>query len=225
MVDDRLIVFDLDGTLVDTAPDLLASLNHVLSTAGYAPASRDQISYLVGQGARKMLERGLELNNVSLPDSELDSLFDRFLAYYSAHIADHSRPFPGVVSAMDRLKQQGCRFAVCTNKLEALSHTLLDALDLSPFFETVAGRDTFPVCKPHPDHLLKTIEKAGGLAERSVLIGDSKTDIATAKAAQIPVIAVPFGYTDIPVSELAPDIILDHFDGLDDAVHGLLPPR
>ncbi|WP_350333708.1 phosphoglycolate phosphatase [Coralliovum pocilloporae] len=224
MADDRLVVFDLDGTLVDTAPDLLTSLNHVLATEGYQPASREQISFLLGQGARKMLERGLELNNISLPDTELDRLFQDFLTYYGSHIADHSRPFPGVINAMDWLRENGCRFAVCTNKLESLSRTLLNNLQLADYFETVAGRDTFPVCKPNPDHLFGTIKAAGGNPQRSVLIGDSKTDIATAKAAGIPVVAVTFGYTDIPVTELGPDSIIDHFDQLIEAVDQVLPP-
>jgi phosphoglycolate phosphatase len=148
-----------------------------------------------------------------------------FLDYYARNIAVGSRPFEGTVAALNRFKNAGARLAVCTNKAEAMSRRLLDALNLSPLFSAIAGRDTFPVYKPHPDHLLGTIRLAGGDNARAVMVGDSRIDIATAKAAAVPVVAVSFGYTDTPVRELGPDEVIDHYEELEPAVAALLALR
>ena len=143
-------------------------------------------------------------------------MFNDFIAYYADHVADRSRAFPGVEEALDTLAARGCRFAVCTNKLEWLSVRLLKALGLADRFVAICGQDTFAVQKPHPDALHGTLRKAGGTLHRAVMVGDSHTDIATAQAAGMPVIAVDFGYTDIPVAQLAPDKIISHFNALPD---------
>jgi phosphoglycolate phosphatase len=224
------IIFDLDGTLVDTAPDLIATLNVILSREGVPAVPEDEARILIGHGARRMLERGLERAGVALADlagatpeeTGMDRLFRDFIAYYTDHLADRSRPYPGVEAALDALAGRGCTFAVCTNKLEGLSVRLLTRLGLAGRFAAICGQDTFPVRKPHPEALLLTLHRAGGSLDRAVMVGDSVTDIATAKAASMPVVAVDFGYTDVPVQDLGPDRVISHYSHLPDAVAVLL---
>ena len=213
-----LIVFDLDGTLAETAGDLIAALNVVLADGGLPPLEIGHARVLLGAGGRALIERGYAVAGRSLEKPRLEALFVAFLAYYNDHISVHSHLFPGVVTALDRLEAQGWRFAVCTNKMEASSLKLLDALGVTSRFAAIAGQDTFGVHKPDPGALLQTIARAGGDPRRCIMVGDSITDIATAKAADIPVIAVDFGYTDTPVVELGPDRVISHFDALADAV-------
>ncbi len=219
------VVFDLDGTLVDTAPDLVATLNAVFAREGLAPVPYEVARNMVGAGARRMIELGLKAEGRTLPAREVDRMFDEFITYYAAHIADHSRPFPGLNGALDQLAARGARFAVCTNKLEWLSRLLLDALNLSVRFEAICGQDTFGMHKPDPEILRRTIMQAGGSLERAVMVGDSVTDIDTARAAAVPVIAVDFGYTETPVAQLGPDRIIGHFDKLPAMVFELLTSR
>lgn len=217
-----LIVFDLDGTLVETAPDLCHALNASLQGTGVGPVPLDEVRGIVGQGALAMIERALMAEGVEVERHALKALHDRFLAHYEAHIADESRPFPGAVAALDRLAGQGMRLAICTNKYETLARALLEKLDLANRFAVIAGPDTFGVRKPDPQHIMRTIEAAGGAPERAVMVGDSISDIAAAQAADIPVIGVTFGYTDTPVEELAPDVIVSHFDEIPAAVERCL---
>ena len=219
------IIFDLDGTLVDTAPDLVETLNVVLGREGLPAIPYEEARLLVGAGARRMIERGLASEGEARPAADIDRLFNDFIAYYADHVADHSRPFPGVADALDTLAARGCRFAVCTNKLEWLSVRLLNALGLAGRFVAICGQDTFAVQKPHPDALHGTLRRAGGTIHRAIMVGDSETDIATARAAGMPVIAVDFGYTEIPVADLAPDRIISHFNALPDAIADLLAAR
>lgn len=216
------IVFDLDGTLVDTAPDLMGALNHVLVEEGRAPLPLDMVRQVVGQGAAVMIERGLERTGGPLPADRRQAMFHRFIAHYGDHIAVASRPFDGVREALQRFHDQGHRQAVCTNKPEALSKRLLSALSLDAYFAAVLGGDTLAVRKPDPTHLIETVRRAGGHPAHAVMVGDSHADVRAAKAAQIPVVAVSFGYTDIPARDLGADIVIDHFDALPDAVTELL---
>ncbi len=209
-----ILVFDLDGTLVDTAPDLAQTLNAVLTRNSFEPVHYDQARTMIGGGARFMLDRALQSQDVNVESADLDRMFDAFVEHYSANIADASRPFPGLSNALDRLADDGFIFAVCTNKLEELSLRLLDALDLTKRFACVCGPDTFGVKKPDPGVLRLTIERAGGSAQDAIMIGNSATDIDTAHAAGIPVIAVDFGYTEIPVTKLNPSRVISHFDAL-----------
>jgi phosphoglycolate phosphatase len=218
------VVFDLDGTLVDTAPDLIDTLNLILGHEGLAPVPYDQARMMIGGGARRMIEAALQYENRPFTAAVVDPLFRDFIAHYSAHIADRSRPFPGLEDALDRLSHQGCIFAVCTNKLEGLSRLLLDALKLSERFKAICGQDTFAIQKPNPEILRRTIAQAGGRIERAVMVGDSGTDINTARAAGVPVVAVDFGYTETPVTELGPDRVISHFSELADAVAALRGP-
>lgn len=221
-MNDLTIVFDLDGTLVDTAPDLIAATNHVLNHMGLPAVAEEELRPWIGHGAQYMVERAIGPSAARLSAPERAKLLERYLDYYGRNIAVGSRPFEGSVDALKRLAEQGAKLAVCTNKMEGMSRTLLDALDLSRYFAAVAGRDTLSAFKPDPDHLLGTIRLAGGKPERAVMIGDSKVDIATAKAAGVPVIAVSFGYTDTPVGALEPDAVIDHYRELEPAIAALI---
>lgn len=209
-----IVVFDLDGTLIDTAPDLLDSLNHCLGFAGLQRAAPDELRRFVGMGGRVMIERAFAAQRQALAPARLDELLAVFLDHYTGNIPGGSQPFPGVLAALDRLEQAGYATAVCTNKYERLSTSLLEALDLGQRFAAICGQDTFAFRKPDPRHLTETIRMAGGDPAQAIMVGDSRTDIDTAKAAGIPVIAVDFGYTDRHVREFSPSRIISHFDEL-----------
>ncbi|GGD91430.1 phosphoglycolate phosphatase, bacterial [Aureimonas endophytica] len=189
-----LAVFDLDGTLVDTAPDLLASLNHCLLAAGLPATVLETVRPFAGHGARVMLEQAYRQEGRLLSPADLDEQLPRFLAFYEAHIADASRPFEGAVAAMDRLTQAGFTLAICTNKTERLARILMETLGLAERFAAICGADTFAQRKPHPAHLLGTIARAGGIPATSVMIGDTATDTDAAAGAGLPAILVDFGY-------------------------------
>ena len=208
---DLTIVFDLDGTLVDTAPDLAAAANHVFRLIGLATVSPQQLHPFISRGSRAMIEEGLRLHGVSKSEDEVTRLHELFFPYYAENIAVLSRPFEGVPALLASLLQSGARLAVCTNKLEALSRSLLEQLDLDHRFAAIAGRDTFDVFKPAPGHLTRTIAMAGGRVDRAVMVGDSEVDFATAVAAGVPSIGVSFGYTARPVRELGPGAVIDHY--------------
>ena len=216
------VIFDLDGTLVDSAPDLVATLNVIFAREGLPPVAYDTARNLVGGGARSMIERSLAAQARKLDAAGVDSLVKDFVEHYAAHIADRSRAFPGLDAALDELAAGGCRFAVCTYKLEWLSVRLLDALGLSNRFAAICGADTFGLQKPHPDLLRRTIARAGGEPAHAVMVGDSVSDIATARAAGVPVVAVDHGYTETPVSELGADRVISTFAELPNAVFDLL---
>ncbi|MGO4194344.1 HAD family hydrolase [Rhizobium sp. YAF28] len=209
-----LVVFDLDGTLLDTHVDLVESLNYTIAALNLEPVTYDDLTHLVGQGARVMIERACKLQGRPISQEELPALVERFVAHYSANMPGHTEPYPGLVAAMDSLKASGYALAVCTNKMEGLATVLLEKLGLTHYFDAITGGDTFEYRKPDARHLTGTIERAGGDVARAVMIGDSVNDIAVAKNAGVPAIAVPFGYSDVPVSALDPDVIITHFDEL-----------
>ncbi|WP_438274771.1 HAD family hydrolase [Nitrobacter sp.] len=216
-----LVVFDLDGTLVDTAPDLAAALNFVLNREGLSEVSLPTARSMIGAGVRRMIERGLEREDHPATADDVTRMMGDFIDYYTAHIADKSRPFDGLIEALDDLAARGYRFAVCTNKLEALAKQLLDELELSPRFATICGGDTFGVSKPDPAILLQTIAQAGGRPETTIMVGDAGPDIGVARRASIPVIGVEFGYTEVPIAELKPDRLVAHMRELPAAVLAL----
>jgi phosphoglycolate phosphatase len=217
------IVFDLDGTLVDTAPDLVDTLNAVLARHDVPPVSYHAARTMIGAGVKPLLQRALASQDIHPPAAELDELYGEYLKLYAEHIADRSRPFPGLTDALDTLARQGCRLAVCTNKLEWFALRLLDVLGLATRFGAICGQDTFAMRKPDPDMLRLTIVRAGGDTAHAVMVGDSMTDVATARAANIPVIAVDFGYTEIPPAALGADRLISHFDALPETVRQLIP--
>ena len=225
MTPPRIVVFDLDGTLVDTAPDLINALNFVLDREGMPPLPLASARNLIGAGARKLIERGLEAGGGAVTVGELDRMMRDFIDYYAEHIADESRPFDGLEAALDDLESRGFRFAVCTNKLEWLSKLLLDRLGMTHRFAAICGADTFGVAKPDPAILHQTIARAGGQSPASVMVGDSGTDIGAARRAGIPVVGVSFGYTDVPIAELKPDRLIGHMNELPDAVESILKSK
>ena len=216
-----IAVFDLDGTLADTAPDLIATLNVVLAREGLPPVPLAAAREVIGAGARALIGRGFEAAGRELTPARADELFRFFLTHYGEHLCDASALFPNAVAALDGLEADGVRLAVCTNKVEIHARRLLGALGIADRFAAVCGRDTFPFSKPDPRHLTLTIEEAGGDPARAVMVGDSRTDISTAKAAGIPVVAVTFGYTDTPVAELGPDVVIGDFSELVPALASL----
>src|SRR5882672_8649675 len=222
MICSRTVVFDLDGTLVDTAPDLINALNHVLDREGLPPVPLHSARNMIGAGARRLIERGLELEGRAVGLEDISRLTRDFIDYYAAHIADASRPFEGLEAALDELEARGFRFAVCTNKLEWLSKLLLDRLDLSRRFAAICGADTFGVAKPDPAILRETVARAGGQLSGAIMVGDAGPDIGVARRAGIPVIGVEFGYTDVPIAELKPDRLIGHMRDLPAAVHSLI---
>lgn len=208
------IAFDLDGTLVDTAPDLLGALNHVLGEAGLAPVDLPTIATLIGNGARAMMEKGFGVQGVTLPAAEMDAAFDRFIAYYVDNIAVGSRPFDGCSEALDALLETGATLCVCTNKRQGLSEQLLEELGLSGRFAAVLGADRATNRKPHQDHVFEAIAAAGGKPERALFVGDSRTDERAARNAGLPFLFVTFGYEAEAIEDIAPDSVIGHYSEL-----------
>jgi phosphoglycolate phosphatase len=208
------IVFDLDGTLVDTAPDLVDTLNVIFVQEGFAPFAYEDARNFVGGGARLMIARGFNAQGRVLSPNRLEQLFEKFIAHYSEHLTDRSLPFPGLTEALDLLAERGCRFAVCTNKLEVLSIRLLERLGLADRFVAICGQDTFGMQKPDPEILRRTVRAASGALDTTIMIGDSVTDIRTARAAGVPIVAVNFGYNERPIAEFGPDRVITHFSDL-----------
>jgi phosphoglycolate phosphatase len=225
MTSARTIVFDLDGTLVDTAPDLIGALNFIMDREGLPPVPLHSARNMIGAGARKLIERGLELEGRAATPDDVTRLTGDFIDYYAAHIADASQPFEGLESALDDLGARGYRFAVCTNKLEWLSKLLLDRLGLSSRFAAICGADTFGVSKPDPAILRQTVARAGGQLSSTIMVGDAGPDIGVARRAGVPVIGVEFGYTEVPIADLKPDRVIGHMRQLPAAVESLMSQR
>ncbi|HML91811.1 HAD-IA family hydrolase [Methyloceanibacter sp.] len=211
-------VFDLDGTLVDTAPDLTNALNHALKLHGHPPVEAERVREAVGRGAPAMIFEALGTGIGT------DGILADFLVHYEANIAAESRPYPGAVAALEGLTAAGAKLAVCTNKRERLARLLLDTLGIGHHFAAIAGRDTFDVSKPHPGHLLGTIAASGGTAARAVMVGDGAVDIQAAAAAGVPSVLVSFGYCPPPPEGPRPGAVIDRFETLQTAA-GLLLKR
>jgi phosphoglycolate phosphatase len=222
MLDGHTIVFDLDGTLADTALDLVRTLNVVLAQEGLGPVAFADARGLIGAGARPLIERGLFLHKRSVPKERVDALYAYFLDHYHANIAVETRLFPGVVAALDELEKAGAKLAVCTNKLESHARRLLETLGVSKRFAAITGKDTFAYFKPDARHFLQTVKRAKGKPGRSLMVGDSMTDVDTARNAGVPVVAVSFGYTQKPAAEFGADLLIHHFDELAAAVTGIV---
>jgi phosphoglycolate phosphatase len=209
-----LLVFDLDGTLADTAPDLLATLEAVLPRHGVPVAIDSSYRDGIGQGARVLIQYALKRQNVAVGKPTLDAIHRDFLVHYEANICVRSRLFPGTIALLDRFAAAGWSFAICTNKPEGMSRHLLTELGIAERFAAIGGGDSFPLRKPDPAHLLMTIVAASGSPDSSVMVGDSRTDLDTARGANVPVVGVTFGYTLAPMATLAPDLLIDSFDEL-----------
>lgn len=220
---DRLAVFDLDGTLVDTAPDLSDTTNFVLKAEGIEPVAPEILRDFIGMGARSMIASALRERDVAYDDGELDRLRDAFIAHYETRLARHSRPFPEMLAALDALAAADVACAVCTNKKEALARELLDQLELSSRFVALTGGDTFAVSKPDPQHLLQTVALAAGAPAHTVYVGDSRIDFETARAARIPMVGVTYGYSDVPIETLGPERLCRPGENVAAAILALFP--
>lgn len=217
------VVFDLDGTLIDTAPDLVQTLNVIFAREGLVPLPFEAGRNLVGGGAKAMIVRALEAERRVFPPARIERMFEEFIAHYRDHVAESSRPFPGLADALDALAARNCRLAVCTNKLEDLSVLLLDRFGLADRFVAICGQDTFGIQKPDPEILRRTVAAACGTLQQAIMIGDSITDIHTARATGIPVIAVEFGYSESPITEFDPDGTISHFSQLPATIAAVFP--
>jgi phosphoglycolate phosphatase len=210
-----IIVFDLDGTLADTAPDLIGTLNFLLAREGHAPVPPAAARAMVGAGARALIEKGFAERAGAPPaGARLEALVAEFLVRYEARIALETRLFPGAVAALELFLREGFALAVCTNKPERLAKLLLQELGVAPLFAAICGRDTHPVHKPDGRALLLTVAAAGGDPARALMVGDSRTDVDAARNAGRPVIAVDFGYTETPARDLGADRVISHYDEL-----------
>ena len=211
---DVTIVFDLDGTLVNTAPDLQSTLNHVLQHYGYTHVPAETTNQIIGDGAKAMLRAGLARQGQQVAESTIDEMFDLFLAHYAENIAVDSAPYEGCVDALDRLAEAGATLAVCTNKRQSLAEILLDALSLTPYFSAIVGADSVPDRKPDAGHIYAALERAGGDRARAIMIGDSQTDERAALNAGLPFIFVPFGYGSMSEPDNPSCSTLTHYSEL-----------
>ncbi len=218
------VAFDLDGTLVDTAPDLVRALNVVLVEEGLAPAPVEQARLFVGQGARRILERGAARVGASFSDSRLDLLTTRLIEAYRADIAGASVPFAHAEDALGKLARRGARLTVCTNKRTDLSESLLQALAMRERFAAVVGADAVTRSKPHPGHLHAAVTQAGGDPARAIMVGDSRTDYDTASAAGAPIVMVSFGYSDEPRAQMPQASWIDCYTELGSTITRLARP-
>ena len=223
MTQNFTILFDLDGTLIDTAPDLMNAHNHVMKKFGYETRSTDEIRNLVGKGAESMIGRSMwnqakkELKKID--DKEIKSqMVKEFIDYYGKNIANESKLIKGVEEFLVWCKKNSISMAVCTNKTEHLAIDLLKQIKIYDYFEYVAGYNTFEYCKPDPRHLTNVVEILQGDVKKTIMVGDSETDAESAKAANMPFILVEGGYTDKSPSEIYHNYLVKDFINLDKLV-------
>ena len=214
----RAVVFDLDGTLIDSAGDIADVLNGCLEDEGIAPFGEPAVIPMIGSGAKVLVERALTRLGRADDTALLDRLYERFATRYEALGAGRSKPFPGAVEVLSRLTQRGIGLGICTNKPEEITARVLDQLDLSRWFGVVIGESPRLPRKPAPDMLLAALDRLGTQPEDALMIGDSAADIGTAKAARVRSIAVTFGYTTVPPHELGADRVIEHFAELETAI-------
>ena len=216
------IAFDLDGTLVETAPDLIGTLNRMLGARDIPRMPVEAAQHLVGHGALALLRHGFQEAGAAWNEAKAPALLEEFLADYLANIAVHSRPYEGVVETLERLAARGAILCVATNKRTDLSVALVGALGLERHFAVVCGPDRVSARKPDGAHVREAVQLAGGDPARAVMVGDGAPDVQAAKAAGVPCVVVSFGYTPIPPAELGGDVLIDRFDELEEAIDGFV---
>jgi phosphoglycolate phosphatase len=213
------VLFDLDGTIADTALDLAATLNHLLTTSGRNEIHHDRVRNMVGEGARALIIKGFEYNNEELTDQEVEVLHVEYINYYRSHIADKTVLFPNVFITLETLVRQNIPLAICTNKSIELTHLLLKQLKIFDLFTAVTCGDSFAYKKPDPRHLITTCKLMKADPKQAIMVGDSINDIDAAKRANMLSVGVSFGYTLTPIDELSPNIIINHFNEFFDALN------
>ncbi len=206
------VIFDLDGTLVDSARDLSAALNHVLKCASRPEIALSEVRHMVGDGARALIIKGFSETGHLPGAKEIDAIQDEFLSYYSDHITDQTIIFPGARHVIETLADMKIPLGLCTNKAIKLTEKIIAEFDLTDYFSAIVGGDSFDYRKPDPRHLISTLEIMKADPQRAVMVGDSRNDIRAAQRAGIPVIGVSFGYSKTPIAELTPDMVIDHYD-------------
>lgn len=202
------VIFDVDGTLIDSAPDLLGTLNVLMADLGRRPLKLDEVRHAIGHGAKALIRNGAMLTGDALEDAQIDILFEKYLTHYSANIVVKTKPFPGAREVLETLKANGTALAVCTNKLDSLTHRVLEALNLKSYFDVIVASDTFPKMKPDPMGVLEIMKATGATPGTTLFVGDSKTDLDAGRAAGVDVVLVDFGYSKVPVEQLTPDAII-----------------
>ncbi len=215
-----VFIFDLDGTLVDTAPDLLQSINWLLERELRPPVAEDQLRRLVGRGAKNLISEAFLVTGDPISPFEIEMLYRAFLQNYASHVADKSLPYPGVMATLTALKAEGFAMGVLTNKPHGPTTLLLDALGLSPFFGAVYGQGKRTYMKPDPRLFAEIKDELG--SGPALMVGDSITDVETARAAGVPVILVPYGYTQQPAASLGADAVVADFSEVPAAGRQLL---
>ncbi|MEE9375422.1 MAG: HAD-IA family hydrolase [Rhizobiaceae bacterium] len=218
----KTMVFDLDGTLIDSIRDLVPAINRTTALDNIPPVTQADIGHVVGFGAMKMLERAYQLDGKSLSNQRADALLPHFLNHYQKHIADHTVFYEGALKTLDSLASKGWVLAICTNKYERYARQIITLMGEVDRFATITGGDSFAFKKPDPAHLIETIKLAGGTPERSIMVGDTTNDIMAANGANIPSIVVDFGYPDKPVHEMQATTIINHFNKLEQAAENIV---
>lgn len=218
------LLFDLDGTLVDTAPDLAGTMNDLLAKLALPPLPTATVRHLIGHGARALITHGLKFHGRDASREELDQMLEAFLDIYAARIANESRPFSGAQVTLDLLTMRGCALGVVTNKPEGLTRLLLDGLNLADRFGAIIGRETAARPKPHPDPILLAAERLRVPLASAIMVGDSETDVSAARAAGVPIIVMRHGYSAVPVEDLGADALVDGFSELIATAELLIAP-
>ena len=214
----KAVLFDLDGTLIDSAPDLHVAVNKLLKEEDRHTITLEQTISIIGDGVPKIVERAFAATGYSMDEGELDGFVKRYLAFYEPHAANLTFPFPGGVECLKRLRLKGYELAVCTNKPFTATKMILSRLGLTDFFSAVIGGDTLPgIKKPNPQHLLAALDIMRVSPKNAVMIGDHTNDVNAGRAAGMPVIICRFGYTNGPAENLEGDLVINHFDELPDA--------
>lgn len=217
----KAILFDLDGTLVDSAPDIRAAINRVLARKGRRPLDLPEVVSMIGDGAPKLVERAFRRTGEPYPADQIDVLTQVFVDFYDGHGSTLTRVFPGVVQALKSQKEAGVLLGICTNKPQGPTEQILEGLGLAPFIDASIGGDVLPKRKPDASHPLAVLNKLGVTPADAVMVGDSPNDVNAGKNAGLPTIAVSFGYTRVPPPEMGADILIDHFDELQEALSKL----
>lgn len=219
----RALIFDLDGTLIDSAPDVCASMNRVLAGMGRRELTLEETKEMVGWGGRVLAEKSLARTGRAGTDAEVDRFLEDFLATYAQHPAEHSRIFPGVIPVLDAFRSAGLRMGICTNKPTTATPPVLEAMGLAKYFDVVSCGDAVPHRKPDGRHVRLVVDELAATVETTALIGDSENDIAAAIDAGVRSVAVTFGYAHVPYDQLGADALIDHFRDLPRALAGIAP--